>query len=113
MNDTSLLIELSPAVEALLKEEAAERSLEVADFARILIETGLNQAITLSDARSIAALFEGLPQRTPADLEALARAQGVCPLQRVEELAGTFWPEEESCDQFITWLREGRQEENR
>jgi hypothetical protein len=39
----------------------------------------------------------------------LARQQGVKPIQNMEELKGNFWPEEESIDEFLLWLRELRQ----
>jgi hypothetical protein len=65
------------------------------------------------DARTpedVQALFEGLPRRTPADLLRLAEAQGVKPVERFENLLGDFWPEDETGDQFIAWLREGRRD---
>jgi erythromycin esterase-like protein len=40
----------------------------------------------------------------------LARQQGVEPVRRVEDLYGDFWPEEESVDDFLSWLRTVRQE---
>ena len=32
------------------------------------------------------------------------------PVERFEDLLGDFWPEDETCDEFIAWLREGRQD---
>ena len=39
----------------------------------------------------------------------MARQQGVKPIQNVEELKGDFWPEEESVDDFLSWLDALRQ----
>ena len=41
----------------------------------------------------------------------LARRQGVKPIKSVKELQGDFWPEDESVDEFLEWLREIRQED--
>ncbi|HZT60360.1 MAG TPA: hypothetical protein VFA21_17275 [Pyrinomonadaceae bacterium] len=40
----------------------------------------------------------------------LARRQGVKPIKSIEQLKGDFWPEEESIDEFLEWLRESRKE---
>ena len=47
----------------------------------------------------------------PIDLEQLIRAQGVQPIRCIEDLAGDFWPEDESLDEFLAWLdrERGRQ----
>lgn len=39
----------------------------------------------------------------------LARQQGVKPIRSVEDLKGGFWPEEESMDEFLSWLHDLRQ----
>jgi len=39
----------------------------------------------------------------------MARRQGVKPIQNMEELRGDFWPEEESVDDFLSWLSALRQ----
>ena len=39
----------------------------------------------------------------------LAKRQGVKPVNNVEDLKGDFWPEEESLDDFLSWLRAIRQ----
>lgn len=47
----------------------------------------------------------GWPRRPAEELDDLARAQGV-PLEAdVDALAGDFWPEDESCDEFIAAYR--------
>jgi hypothetical protein len=39
----------------------------------------------------------------------LAKRQGVKPISSMNELKGDFWPEEESVDEFLAWVRELRQ----
>lgn len=34
----------------------------------------------------------------------LAKQQGVKPVGRIKDLRGTFWPEEESIDEFLAWV---------
>ncbi len=41
----------------------------------------------------------------------LARQQGVEPVRSIKDLQGDFWPEEESIDEFLSWLRATRQED--
>lgn len=38
-----------------------------------------------------------------------ARQQGVRPIRSVEDLKGDFWPEAESSEDFLAWLRDLRQ----
>ena len=46
------------------------------------------------------------------DVEALARQQGVGPFNfAVARELGKFWPEDESIDEFITTVRQWRDEE--
>jgi hypothetical protein len=42
----------------------------------------------------------------------LARQQGVKPIRCIEDLYGDFWPEEESVDEFLEWVRSIRQQDN-
>jgi hypothetical protein len=51
--------------------------------------------------------FDALP-----DLDALAEAQGVSPTTDVEDLATDDWPEDESVEDFIAAIVEGRHEED-
>lgn len=44
-------------------------------------------------------------------LEEMAHAQGVTPIQSIEELSADFWPETESLDEFITTVRKWRSED--
>jgi hypothetical protein len=41
----------------------------------------------------------------------LARQQGVVPIRDINELKGDFWPEDESIDDFLSWLRATRRED--
>ena len=43
------------------------------------------------------------------NLTDLARQQGVEPVQRFEALLGDFWPEDESIEEFLAWLRHERE----
>ena len=55
---------------------------------------------------------EGLePSVNPAHARAweFARQQGVKPIKSIKELQGDFWPEDESVDEFLSWVRELRQ----
>lgn len=51
-----------------------------------------------------------MPLEPPADLQTLARQQGVSPVTNLDDLLGTFWPENESDEEFMTALREWRRE---
>lgn len=42
----------------------------------------------------------------------LARRQGVEPIRSIEDLKGDFWPEEESVDEFLAWVRQLRQQDS-
>lgn len=43
-----------------------------------------------------------------AAISELAEAQGVAPIQSLDELWGDFWPDEESIDNFIETVRQCR-----
>jgi hypothetical protein len=45
------------------------------------------------------------------DLDALAVAQGVQPIENIDDLVANFWPEGESVEDFIAAAMEGRHEE--
>ncbi len=55
--------------------------------------------------------FDAVP-----DLEELADAQGVSPVDNFDDLLGNFWPEDESVDDFLEarerWRREGQDLDN-
>ncbi len=43
----------------------------------------------------------------------LAKRQGVKPIRSIKDLQGDFWPEEESIDDFLSWLRATRREDDK
>ena len=51
--------------------------------------------------------FDALP-----DLDALAAAQGIQPIENIDDLVADFWPEDESVEDFIASAMEGRHEED-
>ena len=51
--------------------------------------------------------FDALPS-----LDALAAAQGVQPIENIDDLVTDFWPEDESVEDFIAAATEGRHEED-
>jgi hypothetical protein len=60
-------------------------------------------------------LFERLERedarrRAHARVWEMARQQGVKPISDIEELQGDFWPEEESVDEFLDWVRAARRQ---
>lgn len=53
------------------------------------------------------------PQERLEKLLKLANEQGIRPIddwEKFREEVGDFWPENETCDDFITWLRKIRRE---
>ena len=46
-----------------------------------------------------------------ARLWELAKQQGVGPVRSIEDLKGNFWPEDESVDEFLDWVRAIRQQD--
>jgi hypothetical protein len=108
---STLRIEVSRATERELQREAARCGHSVEDVAAAVLEERFlpppEESLIPEDVRS---LFECLPRRSPAELSALAEVQGVKPVTRFEELLGDFWPDGETGDEFLAWLREGRQD---
>ena len=51
--------------------------------------------------------FDALPS-----LEALADAQGVQPIEDIDDLVADFWPEDESIEDFMATIRRWRDEED-
>jgi hypothetical protein len=85
----------------------AQKSRKQSDKAR---EKAVDYARSLIEARIPAGprplLPDGLPPRSPDDLLALARAQGVKPVTDPERLLGDFWPEDEDVDDFLEARRQ-------
>jgi hypothetical protein len=106
-----LTIEMTPELEQRLQEEAVRSGRSLAEVALVALHKELLPPSGAARLREdVQALYEALPRRSAADLHALAEAQGVRPVERLEDLRVDFWPEEESGDQFLAWLREGRRD---
>ena len=69
------------------------------------------KALSASEQQRLLQLLTGNEQEAkPAKrIEQLVAAQGTRPLN-FEEMLGDFWPEEESAEEFLTTLREWRNE---
>ncbi len=65
--------------------------------------------------RKLSCAGKGADFWRPKSVEDLAREQGVKPVENPNDLKGDFWPEDESVDDFLVWLRALRREgkENR
>ena len=63
--------------------------------------------LPLDDRRALAELIEA-----PKSIEEIAAEQGIKPFDFAEarRAAAGIWPEDESLDDFTTWLRESRTE---
>src|SRR5262245_25604024 len=102
-----LTLDLPPEMLRRLEKEAAQRGQTVAEFAREVLEQGLTpDPASRSGEEAPGDLFAGIPRRSAEDLIALARAQGVKPVERFEDLLGDFWPEDESVDDFLQARRQ-------
>jgi plasmid stability protein len=104
-----IAVDLSPELEQQLREDAAREGYDVEAFVRRTLEERLASSGRPTPALAAA----GLQQRSPEELLALARDQGVGPVTRFEDLLGDFWPEEESVDLFLEarkrWQWEGQE----
>jgi len=65
------------------------------------------QALPLEDQRLLSELIE-----PPKSIEELAAEQGVKPFdfEEARRAAAGIWPDDESLDDFTTWLRDARKE---
>jgi predicted nucleic acid-binding protein len=106
----ALTIELPPELERRLEKEAARLGREAGDFVRIVLEERL--ASLPGEAPEVSPGLAGaLPRATPEEVQAFLRAEGARPVERLEDLRGNFWPEDESVDEFLAarrrWQHEG------
>ena len=109
----SLTIDLTPEMERRLRTTAQARGQATADCARGLLEEKLTEVSSAERLPTHSAPpdpWAGLPRRRPEELDALATEQGAPLAVRFEDLLGDFWPDDESCDEFITALRAWRRE---
>jgi hypothetical protein len=91
----------------MAKEKTREQSQKALDeYARSVIEA----ALPALPAEARAGAWEGLPRRAPEELDALACSQGAPLNADFDDLTGEFWPEDESCDEFIATVRQWRRE---
>jgi len=91
----------------MAKEKTRERSQKALDkYVHSLTEA----ALRTQPAEAPAPAWEGLPRRAPEELDALALSQGASLIADFDDLIGDFWPEEESCDEFIAAVRKWRRE---
>jgi hypothetical protein len=117
----TLMIELEPEVERRLAEEAARRGMAVAEFARWVLEERLRGGYPEPDHRLertpeqiVSEFFARVPRRSPEDLAALARQQGILPVTRFEALLGEgpAGEDEFDVDAFLAarkqWQQQGR-----
>jgi hypothetical protein len=105
-----LQIEVPEELERQLNQEAERRGVGVADLACAALRKAVSseraqlasvEARLAAGGDAVARLFAGLQRRRPEDLIAMARQQGVKPVDRFEDLLGDFWPEDESVDEFL------------
>jgi hypothetical protein len=112
----TLTIELPPDQKRRLEEEAARRGQTPEEYALGAIAEKLSgpepeqRPLTPAEIRDAVPFYKDLPRRYPEDLDAVAAAQGAPRRVRFEDLLGDFWPEDESTDDFLKWLREGRKD---
>jgi hypothetical protein len=106
----SLHIDLPPPIVRWLEQEAARRGQSVNDYARVLLE----EVITAAMRRPEQTLPGGVQPRSPAELLALAREQGIKPVERFEDLLGDWsdleGEEEFDVDAFLEARRQWQQE---
>jgi hypothetical protein len=95
---SELTIQLPPELHARLATVAASNGQNVADY-----------AVGVLAANVAASDLPRMPEG-PQDLVELARQQGAPLSVRFEDLIGDFWPEDETCDEFIAAVREWRRE---
>jgi hypothetical protein len=109
--EMTVTIELPPELARRLEEEASRRGQDVTDCARMLLAERLMLAGGEAD-RTL--LPGGVRRRSPAELLALAREQGVRPVEKFEDLLGD-WSDAEGeegfdVDAFLEARRQWQQE---
>jgi len=106
----SLTIDLPPEIARWLEQEAARHGQSVGEYTRALLQ----EIVTAAMDRSERPLPGGVRRRSPAELLALAREQGVKPVQRFEDLLGdepeVEGEEEFDVDAFLETRRQWQQE---
>ena len=105
----TLTIELSPELEERLEQAAAQHGQAAAEYARRVLEEQLREESSPSPGDP----WAGLPRRPWSEVIDQAREQGAPLSANVDDLAGKFWPEDETCDEFIATVRQWRREGKR
>ncbi len=115
---TTITVDLAPDRLQRLKAKAARLGLTPEELARVTIEEALAQPEKASSTagEGMTPLSTG-PKRVihevidfwkGATLAELANMQAVHPVRSLDDLWGTFWPENESVDAFIDSIRQWR-----
>ncbi|MCP4696798.1 MAG: type II toxin-antitoxin system VapB family antitoxin [Gammaproteobacteria bacterium] len=78
---------------------------------RELIENALRQMIQRHPVKKITADLPRVKFGKTASLEELIQQQGINPVTDIRDLAGDFWPENESIDDFVKFIRQQRRED--
>jgi hypothetical protein len=105
----TLTIELPLDLGFRLEQAAAERGQGVAEYARAVLEERLREVT----APGTPDPWAGLPRRPWSEVIELAREQGAALSAELDKLAGDFWPQDETCDEFIASVRQWRREDRR
>jgi hypothetical protein len=95
---------VSAIVETVIKDACSQRPLSLRsprDYLFLLDRVEREAQAAEEEAR----------KRAHARAWELAKQQGVKPIRSIEDLQGDFWPEEESVDEFLDWVREMRQQD--
>jgi len=111
----TVVLDLPPELERQLEAEALRRRQALPDCARTLIEERL--AATPAAGQTITPVlhgavgeYEGLPRGSVRELVALAASQGAPLCIDWDRLPTDPAPDEETGDEFLAWLREGRRD---
>ena len=106
----TLTLDLPAELQLRLANEARQHGQTLDQYARVLLERGL-EAAESSEENAGVELWHGISRRSPEDLLALAREQGVGPATSFDEMLGG-WPEDDDVDAFLQarrcWQWEGR-----
>jgi NAD-dependent oxidoreductase involved in siderophore biosynthesis len=90
-----------PEMYSALLESLAQETPSPEMYSALLERIEREDELTCEEAR----------RRAHARVWELAKQQGVKPIRSIKELQGDFWPEDESVDDFLSWLRASRQED--
>ncbi len=92
---------ISPVMHSPLFERLAQDALSPEMYSSLFEQLELEAELTRKDGQ----------RRAHVRAWELARQQGVKPISDIKKLQGDFWPEEDSIDDFLSWLRATRRED--